>query len=226
MTIDTLIDKVDNVELVRDQIAAILLLESKSQQAFADSMPAKDPKDWALRVFVERTNPFDEWTRSTDGDPIDTSPAINVSVDSGTYDPSRSNVVERQLLNATYNVDCYGYGIASGTSSGGQIPGDTAAALEAHRAYRLVRNILMAGTYTYLGLQGIVARRWSQGFTTFTPDSKVNTTDNIVAVRFAFQVDLHEFSPQVTGVVLETLSAQVTRMDNGQLLAQTDFTAS
>ena len=58
--ISELIDKQDNFEIVRDQIAAILVNEVASQMALATA-EAKDPEDWNLQIFTERSNPWEKW---------------------------------------------------------------------------------------------------------------------------------------------------------------------
>ena len=62
--IDTLIDKQDTFEIVRDQIAAILATEVASQMSKAVEAE-KDPALWKLRIFAERFNPFEEWLSPT-----------------------------------------------------------------------------------------------------------------------------------------------------------------
>lgn len=211
--IDTLIDKTDSSELVRDQIAAILVNECASQQALA-VLAAKDPTPWKFRVFVERSDPWAEWM---DDAPADTTPIVSVRFDNESFDGSASDVVQRQKANGVFNIDVYGYGV-SANSSGGHVPGDMAASLECQRAMRLVRNILMAGTYTYLGLGGrggLVMKRWPQAITSFQPAKNEMAMQQVSGARLALEVHFNEFSPQVTGVVLETLTATVTRASDG-----------
>lgn len=210
MAIDTLIDKVDASELLRDQIAAILVTESASQQALAVAV-AKDPAPWKLRVFVERSDPWAEWM---DDVPADTSPIVSVRYDNSTFDGAASNVVERQKAIGVFNIDVYGYGV-SADSSGGHVPGDMAAAFECQRAMRLVRNMLMAGTYTYLGLRGTVWKRWPQSITCFQPAKDERAMQQVSGARLALEVHFSEFSPQVTGDVLTLLMASVTRASDG-----------
>jgi len=105
MSITTLIDKLDNFEIIRDQIALILATETVSQQALATEQ-CKDPADWKLRIFTERSNPFSEY----ENDPTDTSPLVNIWYDNSTFDLSASNVMSRQKSETIYNIDCYGFG--------------------------------------------------------------------------------------------------------------------
>ena len=221
MTIDALIDKQDNAELVRDQIAAILALEVASQMALAAAaQPPKDPDDWNLRIYSERSNPSEAFLN----EPVtDTSPLVNVWWDSASYDEAASTVVERQKCEAVFNIDCYGYGVSADDPSGGHTPGDKQAALEVHRAIRLVRNILMAAQYTYLGMRGVVWQRWPQAVTIFQPQQDGHQVPQVVGGRLAFRVKFNELSPQVPTETLEYLSAQVTRASDGQILLTADY---
>jgi len=227
----SLIDKVDGFEIVRDQIAAILAVESAQQQAFAKQAD-KDPKEWELRVFIERTN---AWHFFGDGDTTaddeegsenrprpETTPIVNVWWDGSSFDPARGDVVESQIAAGTFNVDVYGYGRSRRTDAGHD-SADELAAREVQRAVRLVRNILMAGTYAWLGLVGFVGRRWVTSLKTFQPQSENRQVDNIMAVRLELAVDFPESSPQVEGQELELISLECFRKETGQLLLRTDF---
>lgn len=208
-----LIDKQDNFEIVRDQIAAILKIELEHQK----ELSGQDQP----RVFVERANPW--------GDFIDAEravqPLINVWFGGASYDGASSNVVERQRCDATYNIDCYGYGVSvdDGNTVGGHVPGDQGAALEAQRTTRLVRNILMAGAYTYLGLRGVVWKRWPQSLQVFQPEVDGRTAQRVAVCRLSLAVSFNELSPQVAGETLETLSVQVFRAATGELYLRADY---
>jgi hypothetical protein len=218
--ITSLIDKVDNSEIIRDQIAAILLVESAQQQVLAAAAdPAKDPRLWALRVFVERSNPWAEW-QDAPSKQIDATPIVNVTYDNATADAAGSDAIERQKLVGTFHIDCYGYGVAADTVDG-HLAGDHAAALESQRALRLVRNILMSAHYAYLGFprgsSQFVASRWPQSFTMFQPAFDGRALQRVVACRLALQVEFNEFSPQVEGQPLEIISATVKRKETGEI---------
>lgn len=215
-----LIDKRDNSEVVRDEIAAILVTELATQQALA-SGAGKDPTLWSARVFAERANPWAEFLEAPEQ--ADGVPLVNVSLDNVNYDASSSNAVERQKATAVYHLDCYGYGISEDDGGTGHIPGDARASLDAQRAVRLVRNILMAGTYTYLGLRGLVWRRWIQSVSMFQPALESRAVQQIVAARIALQVDFNEFSPQVIGEPMELLSATVFREGTGEVFLQATY---
>jgi hypothetical protein len=219
VTIATLIDKQDNVEIIRDQIAAILAIESAAQVALAVAAAKPDPDEWKLRVYQERANPWEAFPPKT----TDTSPVVNVWWDSSNFDMAASNIIERQKSPAIINIDCYGYGKSAGDGGGGHIAGDQKAAEVAQRAVRLVRNILMAAEYTYLGLRGTVWRRWTNSITLFQPQQGNQFVEQVVAGRIAFQVEFNEFSPQVVPETLELLTADIHRAEDGQLIVETDY---
>jgi hypothetical protein len=229
--IETLIDKTDYVEQVRDQIGAILLVEQQAQQQLALEN-GKNPKHWKLRVFVERSNAWAEFQDLPDPNSNmpddDTSPIVNVWFDRSQVDPKKSDVVQKQQYDGTFKIDCYGYGVATASLSGGHDPGDARAAFEAQRAARLVRNILMAGHYVTLGMSGVVAQRMVQAIQSFQPQIDDRPAQRIVGCRLSLGVDFKELSPQVQGQPLELISLEVTRMETGELYLehQIDFVDS
>lgn len=219
MTISTLIDKQDTFEIVRDQIAQILADEVASQMALA-VLAAKDPDDWKLRVFTERSNP---WEQLLNAQVADTSPIVNVWYDNSNFDSSASTVVERQKTDAVYNIDCYGYGVSKDDGGSGHIPGDKEAAFEVQRALRLVRNILMSAEYTYLDLRKIVWGRWPQAITVFQPQLDGRSVQQVVGARIQFRVVFNEFSPQVESVELEAVQVDIKRAEDGSVVAEADY---
>lgn len=216
--ITELIDKQDSFEIIRDQIAAILVTEVANQMQLATD-GGKDPNDWKLRVFKERSNPWEQLLNEQ----ADRSPIVNVWFDNTNFDPGAGSTVERQKTEGVFNIDCYGYGLSEDEPGGGHKPGDREAALEVHKAIRLVRNILMAGSYTYLGLRGLVWQRWPQSITVFQPQLDGRQMQQIVGARVAFRVVFNEFSPQVTPETLELLSVTVDKLETGELLVNADY---
>lgn len=210
--IQSLIDKQDNFEIVRDKIASILTLEVANQMALAGDAE-KDPLDWKLRIFLERDNPFEQWLNSQD----DPSPIVNVWFDNASFDPAASNVAERQASEGIFNIDCYGFGKSSNVSGGGHKPGDRESALAAHKALRLVRNILRASVYTYLDLQGTVGGHWPQSFTVFQPQIDGREVQNVTGARFALRARYNELSPQYEGQPLEYVAVDVYRDETGEV---------
>ncbi len=217
-----LIDKRDNAEIIRDEIAAILALESLGQQALALEAD-KDPDLWKLRIFTERTNPWQEFTSSPPkGQILDVSPLVNVSWDSSKDDESKSDSVERQHVVGVYHLDCYGYGI-SADSEDGHDAGDEVAALEAQRAARLVRNILRSAKYRQLGMTGTVANVWRESAQAVQPVFDQRAVQHVSAVRIALRVTFNEFSPQVEGTPLALIQLTAKRTETGEIVFEGSY---
>jgi hypothetical protein len=217
--LQSLIDKQDNFEIIRDQIAAILAAESVNQMALAVTA-GEDPALWKLRVFRERSNP---WAQFQEREVDDPSPIVNVWYESGTFDGTKGNVVERQQHQGRFNIDIVAYGEAQDEDGEpGHIPGDLDAALNLGRAIRLVRNILMASQNTYLQLpRQVVGRRWPESITSFQPDD--SNAKNVAAARIILAVDFNEHSPQYEGEEIETVFAECKESEAGQVLFEVEY---
>lgn len=214
--IQELIDKNDTAELVRDQLAALLALEIANQKTLA-VQAAKNPALWDLRVFAERSNP---WELADDDDPR---PIVNVWWESAKAIGWASDTVERQTYAGVFNLDVYGFGVSQADGTG-HVPGDEDAALQGQRAARLVRNIVMAGQYTYLGLRGLVASRMVEAITSFQPQQDAHNVAQVVALRLSLRVEYLEFSPQYVGQPLELLNARVYRAErDGEILVEATY---
>lgn len=222
--IESLIDKQDSFEIIRDQIAGILVSESSSQQALA-SAAGKDPDEWTIHVYTERSNPWENWLNAMTepDDETDTSPIVCVWFDNASFDKGSSNIMERQKAEAVINIDCYGLGLSADDPTGGHFAGDREANFEAQRAYRLVRNILMAANYTYLDLRGLVWSRWPQSATAFQPTLDGRTIQHVQAVRLALRVEFNEFAPQISGDTLEFVAIDVKRSADGLIYLEADY---
>lgn len=202
----------DNVEIIRDQIAAILVVELE-QQATLGLPPAERP-----RVFRERAMPWGALVE----DPPDLRPILNVWFDAETFDGASSSVVDRQKSDGVFNIDAYGFGVSTETPAG-HAPGDEAAALAAQGALRLARRILMSGHYTYLGMRGVVWRRWPNTIGMFQPQMEARPEIHVCAGRLTLGVAFNEFAPQVEGEPLETLVLEVKRSETGELFFSAEY---
>lgn len=215
--IASLIDKQDTCEIVRDKIAEILATEAASQLALAAGEP--DPSLWKLRIYSERSAP---WEQFQENDPTDRSPLINVWYDSTSFDGGASNTMERQTAEGIFNIDCYGFGVAADAAVG-HSPGDRAAAFEVQRAVRLVRNILMSAEYHQLQMQGTVAGRWPTSIQSLQGELNDRAVQNVMGARLSLRVRFNEFAPQVVGDVLEQVSVTVRRKEDGEIVILADY---
>lgn len=220
--IDTLIDKQDNSEIIRDQIAAIIAVESANQVALATAFPKPNPDDWKLRVFIEAANPWEQF-RNFDPDVTDDSPLVNVWFDNANFDKSKSDTFERQKADGAFNIDVYGVAVSSDDGGTGHNPGDREASFEVQRGARLVRNILMAAHYNRLGMDGIVWDRWPGSITVFQPEIEDVPIQHVIAARLVLEVGYNEFSPQITMETLELVANDVHRDFDGMIVAEADI---
>ena len=224
--IDTLIDKVDNVEVVRDLIAGILATEIANQQILAPlAEPPQEAADYKLRIFTERSNPWEQWLNVDETTGL--SPLVNVWFESETFDPKASDTFERQKAEAQYNIDCYAFAFSEDVVAGGHKPGDREAAFEVQRAVRLVRNILRANINRLLlngGKNGFIWHTWINSITAFQPESEPGVAvQNVLAMRVVLQVDFNEFSPQPIENILERVNVDVHRTEDGEIVVAADY---
>lgn len=221
--ITTLIDKQDSFEIVRDKIAEILLTESASQQVLATAA-GKDKRLWELRVFTERDDPWSEF-QDAPTEQLDAPPIVNITFETSSFNKGASNPIERQQSTVTYNIDCYGYGVARSKGTG-HTAGDKEAAFVSQRAAKLVRNILMAAHYIRLDLPVAtvgVGLRWVQSMTEFKPQLDDRSVQQVIGTRISFEVTMNEFSPQIVGEILEVVSITVFREETGEVFLTAQF---
>lgn len=217
--ITTLIDKQDNNEIVRDQVAAILAIEKANQVALATTAGKPDPEDWDFDVTIERSRP---WQLLSDPDGTEQGDLkkglVNVYFESDSFDNPGSDLIKNQNVKGNITIDCYGF---KNTSKNGAVVtfGDELSSYEVDRVSRLVRNILMAGEYTYLGFARgqIVQKRFIIRREKFKLDQTVTGAENVVGERLTLRVDYIEFSPQAELETLDLLITDCERSDTGQI---------
>jgi len=220
--LQSLIDKQDNQEIIRDQIGLILFAEIQNQQALAAAQvsPVVDPNDWNLKIYLERTNPFEEYLNiDVTNDPEqDFVPLVNIWYDADNVNQGESNVIKTQAFTGIFNIDVYGFGFGEPDGQGGHIPGDKKAAFEAQRAMRLVRNILMSSTNKYLQLQKTVYKRMTLSRTFFKLKPRENQVQRVHAGRLQLEVHFSEESPQFEGGVVNSIHVKAFAAENGLLI--------
>ena len=222
--INTLIDKNDTFEVVRDQIA-LILKTNVAEQMIRATAASKDPKLWDLQIFSERANPFEEFLQET---PASTVPLVNIWYDTQSFDRRKGNVTNRQQSDTTFNIEVYGYGVSASKGTG-HTAGDKSSSLEAQRGVRLVRNILMADINTYLQLPrgnvegGGFSGRWIDNIQSFQPEIDERPVANVRALRISFSTSFNEFSPQYVNEILEEIGLIVRRKETGEIYFNKDF---
>lgn len=217
--ITTLIDKQDTNEIIRNQIAAILALEIANQKTLAIA-DGKTARDYYFDTYIERLRPFEVLTGSDGNENGELKNGlVNVSFDNDVFDNKGSDVVGYQKVKGTFYIDCYAH--VNRTDS---LSGDEATSKESDRIARLARNILMSDIYTYLGLRGIVFRRYIMRREKFLPsDREGRFFENVVATRLTLEVDYQEYSPQTEGVDLESLLLECEIGEDGLVSFEAQF---
>lgn len=225
--LQALIDKLDTFEIVRDQIAAIILAETANQQQKALAA-GKDKRLWALRVFTERNGTcWHHFTSGGDVDDdqlvIDQTPIVNVWHAEHGFDRKKSPPSGDQVSDGTFHIDIYGCGIATDTSEGHD-PGELLAAREVERAYRLIRNTLASPINENLQLLGTVGDRWIKSFKTQpinTAESAKPQLENVAIGRIELEVSFLEYAPEYQGVTIENIAGTVLRKETGEIYFKT-----
>ncbi len=221
--LDLLIDKQDTFELVRDQIA-VILVENVSAQKKLAAAADKDPALWDMLVFTEHSAPWEVYLNTPP--PTPAAPIVNIWYESGTFDRSKSDPVRKQAHLAAFQIDVLGFASSTvdRTDATSHLPADQSAAFTAQRGIRLVRNILMSAENVYLQLRGTVAGRWPTSIQSFQPELNDDAALRGIGMRLSLLVDCNEFSPQVVGTTLDEVFVDIHRTGDGLIVAEADFT--
>lgn len=215
--IESLLDTPETSEVVRDQIGAVILAESVRQQALA-SAASKDSRLWALRVFVEASNPFEVFQ----GDFVEQADCplvVNITFDSKSLDKSKSSTVGRQYHAAQYQVDCFARGISSNDTFGGHVAGDRVAMTEAHRLGGIVRKILCSSHHQNLFDAGPIIHTppYVDSFSLVGVSPSEGSGIHVAAARLAVGMNLTEFAPEALASIIDTIAMTVNKMGTGEL---------
>jgi hypothetical protein len=202
-SITTLLTEPDNIEKIRDRIAFILKLEFMNQYQKAMEQNIEGANDFNVGVYLERERPWQLTENSQGESPF---PLVNVKLAGYREESAPGSPVNHQKYIGDFIIDCY----AQGAPDNPDYFDDTDAAIRAWKLGRMVREVLMSGYYTYLGMRDIVRRRKITEAGTGTPTDKTgNIDDSAVSVticRILFSVYFSEESPQAVGVELEGIS--------------------
>lgn len=212
--LESLIDKQDTIEIVRDRVALILLQNRDRQMELAEAA-GEDPERFRIRVFVERAAPWEEWLEE-EGAPCTEAPIVNVSVESATYEQAGSTS-SRTRTTGRIRLECFGAGFHAEDPAGGQVLGDERAALSTLRAARFCRNVLMAERYQLLGLRGLVGGRRFESLTMLHHEPLVRPVHPIRAAVLQLAVALNEHAPEFVGEPLEEIHVTLQRQDTGEV---------
>ena len=223
-----LIDKRDNWELIRDEIAAILAAETINQQAKATAA-AKDPTLWTFRVFIERSRPWEMLSETEDV----LFPIVNVWFDNLNINAAASAITSPQTSDATiFNIDVIAGAKTVKSVGDGHLSADKTATLDCQRIVRLVRNILFSvpkdsqkpgDNYYFLNLPGVVGGRRLQAINSFQADQDKQALA-IAAARLVLAVRHIETSLEDPGNTFDLLQMDTTFNETGEADYQFDLT--
>lgn len=157
--ITELIDTPDNVEVVRDQIAAILSLELQNQFKTAKEKEAQNASDYDIKIYAENSRPYD----TAEDEMVS---LVNIVLQEVTVPHSNPRMGD-QKEQAIIHIYC----IANGNTIG-NFRDDKSATFRAWKIMRLVRRILMSEPYTYLGMRKIVTSRTFTKMEAGTPNAQ------------------------------------------------------
>ena len=205
--INTLLNKQDNSEKIRDQIAALLTLELKNQFTLASNQKIEDHKDFNINVYIENSRPWQLVRENKNPFPL-----INVCLNKIEEETTPGNDAKKKYTGQFY-VDCWGCGNVNNETEN-FTNDDYLATIRAWKTARIARNVLMSGFYTYLGIRQLVRKRRIASITTIIP----NLTESalaVVACRIILEVDFYEESPQADATELDGIS--FTSDDSGNV---------
>lgn len=218
--ITTLIDKYDNMEIIRDEIAAIIAVEIANQKvlAVADN---QDPALYDFSIYTEKTTAW-EMIENSDGKIETQVPLVNVYIESASIVNSKGSDVTQTVYNVKYNIDCLSAKNHS-VSQSGIMRADELAARDAQRVIRLVRNILQSAVYRRLNYGGIISNRSLSSITMFQPQINNTSAQHVVGSRLVYTADITEYSPEYEAEIIDLIQGYCTRGDDGKILFEIEF---
>jgi hypothetical protein len=194
--INKLITGKDNVEKVRDQIAAILSLELQNQKRMAQEAAVPDAEEYGVTVYVENPRPYELTNK-----PIPLR-LINVIL-------PKANLISgartgNQKERAVFWVDCAATGL-----EGIPLWNEKNANCRAWAVCRLARGILMADAYLYLGMRGIIGSRSVTLMEAGAPQGAGEAVQFAV-VRLTLEVEFVERYVEQDGPLIEGIDFEVS----------------
>ncbi len=223
MPLTTLIDPAGNAGLaVRDRLGLILLTETAAQMNLATANPALDPEQWRVRVFVDRTNIWDEYGHAPARGTEQASPIVNISWQSAQVDTQTSPIVDYDQRESVFFLDCYGYGISRGDGDG-HVAADYLAGNEAARCAFLVQQWLSAAEHYDLGFDPGQVYKKLISETELQFELESDTATKVRARRVTYHVKHTQAFTAITPSTINSMTLDLVRADNGQLLLRVEL---
>jgi hypothetical protein len=208
--INVLIENPDNIERIRDQISAILKIETASQYKMAQEAAKQDAADYRIGIWQEKSRP---WQINEDAEKKNPFPLVNVSLMGFHADGSGGPAIGQKKYTGEIYLDCY----ASGEFTLEQSD-ETDSAKKAWKVGRIIRNIISSEQYSYLGLRGIVRDiRIAEGKTGDPRNNNENSAQSVTICRLVLSVNYYEDTPQVETTELREYKF-VTTSPDGEVL--------
>jgi hypothetical protein len=207
--ITELIETPDTLEVVRDQLAALLSLELQNQYALAQGKKIPRARDYNIQVFVENTRPYDGTAIGQGQISL-----INILVSKVTV-PTSNPRIGNQKEKAVIFIDC-----AADGNNTGNFRDDKSAAFRAWKIMRLVRCIVMSDQYAYLGMRGTVTSRTVTQMEAGAPN--IQAALALTVIRATLEVEFVERSIEAPSVILEGIDYTIDA-DTGQVTAKSSL---
>jgi hypothetical protein len=218
--ITTLINKYDNCEILRDEVAAILAIEVANQKVLAVA-EGERADDYSFDVYTERSSPW-ELIEDENGKIIRQSPLVNVYLESENADGSMLTTIDSMAYDCNITIDCLAAKVHKVVGRL-RYAGDELAARDVQRIARLIRNILMSPLYYKLNMPEVVHYRRIESITMFQPNFGDRPAQSVVGARINLKVSITENVPQAEFEFLELVQGRITRAEDGLLLAELQF---
>jgi hypothetical protein len=196
--ITELIDTPDTLEVMRDQLAALLSLELQNQYTLA--------QDYNVKVFVENTRPYDGAMIGQGQINL-----INILVSKVTV-PLSNPRIGNQKEKAVIFIDC-----AADGNNTGNFRDDKLATFRAWKIMRLVRRIVMSEQYAYLGMRGTITSRTFTQMEAGSPN--IQAALALTIIRATLEVEFVERSIETPSVTLEGVDYDIDA-ETGQVTAK------
>jgi hypothetical protein len=194
--IPDLISEPDSVEIVRDQIAALLSLEFQNQYELASRAGDPYSYDYNPGIYIENHRPYD----NPDSKLIS---VINVILQKTSFSPGNPRLGQ-QKGKAVFWIDC-----AAAGNDFQEAHDDTCAARRAWKLARVVRRIIMSDQYAYLQLRGTVGSRIITTLEAGSPDNQGDSALALIVIRITLEVEYLERGIESPAVILAGIDYDV-----------------
>jgi hypothetical protein len=197
--ITELLNKPDNIEAIRDTVAAILKIECAAQYEIAKELTIEKPNEFRIGVWKENSRP---WQLTEDAEHQNPFPLVNISILGFHEDTPGGPAIGPKKYIGEIILDCY----AHGTFDSPEQSDAADAAIKAWKVARIVRNIIASEQYSYLGMRGIVREHKITEGRTGSASNIDEAALAVIICRLVLTVAYFEDNPKVETVQFEGMS--------------------